>query len=188
MKNLTVDDGERRARMTFELAKDNLDMSFSGELAQQTIDKIFVSFPTQGSSLRGDIQVNVALADPLRVSARGQLSGSNLLLPLADKALIEKFNIEAGGENIVIQSAELRWGNSQLTVSGKVSGAKEILRVDLDVTGDQLDWGQFQRSFGGEGKPQQQKKGGVMSIPDVEGTIRFKTDRLHVRRFQPKRA
>jgi hypothetical protein len=97
--------------------------------------------------------------------------------------LIEKFNIEAGGDSIVVQSADLRWGKSQLTISGKVTGAKEILRVDLDVAGDQLDWGQFQRAIGGEGKPQQHKKAGVMSIPDVEGTIRFKTERFTFERF-----
>lgn len=183
LKNLTIDDGERRARMTFELARDNLDMSFSGELAQQTIDKIFVSFPMKDSSLRGDIKVNVALADPISFSARGQLSGSNLLIPLADKVLIEKFSVEAGGESLVIQSADLRWDKSHLTVSGTVTGAKEILRVDLDVTGDQLDWGQFQRSFGAEDKRRQQKMGGVVSIPGVEGTIRFKTDRFTFERF-----
>ena len=55
MPNLTIDDGDRRARMTAQRAKDKLDLSFSGELTEQTFDKVFASFPTQPVSLRGDI-------------------------------------------------------------------------------------------------------------------------------------
>ena len=52
LQNLTIEDGDRRARMTFQFAKDNLDLSFNGELVQQTIDKVLASFPMKGSSLR----------------------------------------------------------------------------------------------------------------------------------------
>jgi hypothetical protein len=182
--NLAIDDGNRHARMMLQLDKDNLDLSFDGELTQQTIDRVFASFPIKGSSLRGDIQINAALADPIRFSARGQLSGSNVLIPLGiDRPLIEKFAIMAGGKSVVIRSAELRWGKSHLTASGEVAGATEALRVDLDVTADQLDWQQFQRSFGGEGKQRKQKIGGAMSLPDVEGTIRLKTNRFTFEHF-----
>ena len=184
LRNLAIDDGDRRARMTLQLAKDNLDLSFSGELTQQTIDKIFASFPMKGSSLRGDIQVSAALAAPVTVSARGQLSGTNLLIPLAtENALIEKFSIEANGESVLVRSADVRLGQSHLVVSGRVSGAKNMLRVDADVTGDQIDWEKLQGSFGGESKRPRQNKGGITSFPEVEGTIRLKTDRFVFDRF-----
>ncbi|HTN70915.1 MAG TPA: AsmA-like C-terminal domain-containing protein, partial [Methylomirabilota bacterium] len=184
LQNLTIDDGDRRARMTLHLAKENLDLSFTGELTQPTIDKLFTSFPTKGSSLRGELQVSAVLGNPIRVTGRGQLSGSNLLIPLgADKGLIEKFSIEAEGESVMVRSVDLRWGQSHLTASGKITGAKEMLRVELDVTGDRLDWEQLQRSFGGESKQPQQKKAGVMSIPDVQGTIRLKADSFTFERF-----
>ncbi|HEY7218475.1 MAG TPA: AsmA-like C-terminal domain-containing protein [Candidatus Binatia bacterium] len=184
VQNLAIDDGDRRARMTLQLAKDNLDLSFSGELTQQTIDRIFASFPMKGGSLRGDIQVRAALPGPVSVSARGQLSGTNLLIPLATQnALIEKFSIEANGETVLVRSADVRWGESRLAVSGRVSGAKDILRVDADVTGDQVDWEELQGSFGGESKQPRQNKGGITSLPHVEGTIRLKTDRFVFERF-----
>jgi len=179
LKNLTIDDGGRRARMNLQLAPDQLDLSFSGELRNQTIDKLFVSFPTQALSLQGDIRVTAALADPITVTARGQLSGSNLSIPWGtDKTLVEKFRIEADGNSVAIRSADLRWGQSQLTASGKVSVAKELLRVDLDVTADQLDWERLQRSLGGTGNQRQPTKTGDWSIPAVEGTIRLKTERF----------
>jgi hypothetical protein len=184
LNNLTIDDGERRARMTFQFAKDKLDLSFSGELTQQTIDNVFASFPMKSSSLRGDIQVSASLAHPVTVAAQGMLDGSNLWIPLGtEKTLLEKFSLEASGDSVLVRSADLRRGKSRLAVSGKVTGAKDILQVDLDVTGDQLDWQELERSFGWEGKQWQSKNGGILSIPDVEGTVRLKTDRFTFERF-----
>jgi hypothetical protein len=184
VKNLTIDDGNRHARMTFQFAKDDLNLSFNGELMQQTIDKIFVSFPMKGSSLRGDIQVNAALAKPFRFSAHGQLSGSNLLIPLGkEHALLEEFSIQASGPSVQVRSADLRWGKSHLAVSGKVTSANDVLRVDGDVTGDQLDWEELQHSFGMERTQRQEENVGVVSAPAVEGVIRLKTDRFTFERF-----
>jgi hypothetical protein len=184
VQNLTIDDGDRHARIKFQLAEHNLDLSFTGELTHQTIEKIFASFPTQDSSVRGEIEVSALLENPMSVSARGQLDGSNLMLSLGSKkALVETFSIEASGKSLLVRSADLRWGESRLTASGKVGVAQEILRVDVDVTGDQLDWEELQRFFGGESKQWEQKGGGFLAVPDVEGTVRLKTDRFTFKRF-----
>jgi AsmA-like C-terminal region len=179
LKNLTIDDGQRHARLTLQFTTDNLDLSFSGELTQQTIDKVFAAFPMKDSWLQGDLRASIVLADPIRVSAFGQLNGSNLLIPLGtDKALIEKLSIEASGESVQIRSADLLWRKSRLALSGKVTGAKEFLQLDLDLIGDRLDWEEIQRLFGGENRQRRQKKAGVISVPDVQGTIRLKADRF----------
>ncbi|HEU4342236.1 MAG TPA: AsmA-like C-terminal domain-containing protein [Candidatus Binatia bacterium] len=184
VKNLTIDDDDRRARMTFRLAKDNLDLSFVGELTQQTIEKVFTSFPMKDSSLAGDMQVSASLADPIRVSARGQLNGSHVWVPLGtEKALFEKFSVEGSGESMLVRSADILWGKSRFNVSGKVASAKEIVRVDFDVTGDQLDWEDLRLVFGAEGEKGRQKKAEAMSMPDVVGTIRLKTERFTFERF-----
>lgn len=184
VRDLTIIDGNRHTRMTFQLAKDNLDLSFKGELARQTIDKIFVSLPMEGSSLRGDIEVHAALTKPLRVSARGQLSGSNLTMPLGTaKVFLETFSIEADGPSVQVRSTALRWSKSRLAVSGKVTSASDMLRLDLDVNGDRLDWGDLQRLFAGEGKQHKQENKGLLSLAAVEGTIRLKTDHFTFERF-----
>jgi hypothetical protein len=80
LRNLSVEDGSRHARITFQLAKDNLDMSFSGELTQETVDKVF-RLSMKGSSLRGDIRLGAALVRPLRSqpeATRQQESGASL--------------------------------------------------------------------------------------------------------------
>jgi hypothetical protein len=183
VQHLTIRDGDRRARVTLQFGKDNLEGSFNGEVMQQTIDKLFASFPMKEMSLQGDIQVNAALVKPIRVSARGELSGSNLLIPIgAEKAWVEKFSIEADGESMQVRSVELRWGKSRLAASGKVTSAN-TLEVDLDVIGDQIDWEEFRGSFGTERKQPEEENDGAMAIPAVEGVIRLKTNRFSFERF-----
>jgi hypothetical protein len=183
LRDFTIHDGSRRARISFERAENRIDVSFTGELTQQMIDKVFAAFPTQDSSLSGDIRISVSLQGPAKVSARGQLNGRNLWLPFGgEKALIDKFAIDASGEIILVRSADLRWRNSHVTVSGKAIAAEEILRVDVDVTGDQLNWEDIHHSFSGHGKPREQIRG-IVAVPSVEGTIRLKAARFTFERF-----
>jgi hypothetical protein len=183
LRDVTIQDGSRRARVTLERADKHLDFSFRGELIQETIDKVFTSFPTQDSSLRGDIQVSVSLVRPARVTARGHLDGGNLWLPFrGEKALVENFNIHASGESFLVRSADLRWRNNRLTVSGKAVAGEEILRVDLDVTGDHIKWEDFQPSFGKQERQREERRGDL-AMPSVEGTIRVKTPRFAFERF-----
>ncbi|HEX6440024.1 MAG TPA: AsmA-like C-terminal domain-containing protein [Candidatus Binatia bacterium] len=170
--------------MNFLLAKEQLELSFGGALAQQTIDKIFASFPTKDSALGGEIQLSASLTNPVRVSAEGHLDGSNLWLPLgSEKVLLERFKIEASGESLRVRSADLRWSKSRLAVSGKIAGARENLRLDLDVSGEQLDWQDLQRIFAGGGKQRQPENFGGVSFPAVEGMIRLKTNRFAFERL-----
>ena len=130
---------------------------------------MFSAFPVVGDWLQGDIQASAALSPPLRMSARGQLEGTNLLVPWREgKALVERIRLEASGESVLIRSADLRWRNSRLAVSGNVVGETEALRVDLDVTGDRLDWNELSRSFGDDGA--------IAWLPPVRGAVRLRAD------------
>jgi hypothetical protein len=183
VRDLTVEDGDRHARVTLKFAKDNLDLSFDGTLGQQTLNRVFASWPSQAGSLQGEIEVSAALKKPLRFFARGQLEGSNFSVPWEnDKALIEKFHIEAEGASVLIRSAALRWRNSRLGVSGKLAWGKEPLRMDLDVSADRLDWQELSDSFGIRDGQRKDKGNGVPFRPAVEGTIRLKTDRFKFER------
>ena len=169
VRDLTVEDGARRAHMTLRLANDNLDVSFKGSIDRQMLDHMFVAFPVEGDSLQGDIQMSAALSPPLRMSARGQLEGTNLLVPWDQaKILVERVRLEASGESVLIRSADLRWHNSRLAVSGNVVPGNEAVRVDLDVTADRLDWDELSRSFGHDGA--------IAWLPPVRGVVRLKAD------------
>jgi AsmA-like protein len=184
MPNLSIFDGGRSARMTARRVKDKVDFSFTGELAEQTFDRLFASFPMQPLSLQGEIQASALMADPISVLARGRLSGSHLSIPLGtEKAMVDQFRLEADGDSVVIRSADFSWGQSRFMMTGRVARAKERLRVDLDVTGERVDWQQIQGAFGRESGRREAIKSATMSIPPVEGMVRLKADRFTHERF-----
>ena len=167
VRDLTVEDGARRAEMTLYLDNDSLDVSFKGSIDRPMLDRMFLAFPAEGDSLQGDIQLSAALKRPLRMAARGRLEGTNLLVPwLEGKALVERVRLEANGESVLIRSGDLRWRNSQLAVSGSVAGEAEALRVDLDVAADRLDWEALKHSFGNDGA--------IGWFPPVRGAVRLR--------------
>jgi len=97
--------------------------------------------------------------------------------------LVDIFSLEANGESVAIRSADFRWGQSRFTASGQVARAKERLRFDLDATVDQFDWEQYRRLFRGRASQRPSNKSEAVTIPDVEGTIRLKADRVTFDRF-----
>ena len=180
---LNIDDGDHHARLAAQLSKDKINLSFNGELTQQMLDGIFTSFPVKGRSIQGDIQVSAALANPIAFSGHGEINGSELWVPLRrKKVLIEKIIVKADSDGMMIQSADLRWPNSRLAVSGKILPEKSALLVDLDVKSDRLDWQELQESFASEAA-QPEHNTGTKSFPDIEGTIRLKTNSFVFEQF-----
>lgn len=184
IQHLSIDDGRRRSRIALQLDGDKADLSFSGEMSSQTIDKIFASFPMKNGSLSGDIQVRATLVDPIRVFADGHLNGNNLRVPIgAERVLVERFSIAASGETVQVRSADVLWDKSRLKLSGKLTGAGEFLRLDLDAAAETLDWEELQRSFRGKTVPQRTNSSARITIPNVQGTIRLKADRFRFEGF-----
>jgi hypothetical protein len=179
VRNLIIDDSARRARMTFDVNNETLGFSFSGELAQRTLDNIFSSFPVSGSALSGDIQVRMSRAGLAKFSALGQLSGSNLSFPLrAEKGFLKQFSIAGTGDTVLIRSADLRWGQNYFAGSGKISGANDIVLVDFDGVSDRLDWDELQRLWADQGLQRKPKDRGIMSGSEIQATIGLKTNRF----------
>ena len=120
-KEILIVDGERRARMTLALKKDNVAFSFNGALEQATLNRIFQAPPLEGSLIQGDIEVSAFNDAPLRFTARGRLAGRELRLPLKDEtAIVDFFFLEADPNAVNVRSANLRWRNSRLSLMGKV--------------------------------------------------------------------
>lgn len=149
LRNLTIDDGGRRARLTLQRAKERLEVSFAGELTAQTLDKIFMALPVKGASLSGDMKMSAFAAGAGRFSMIGELNGSNLPLTLGkEKIAVEKFSLESKGDDLRVRSAELRWRDTRLAVAGKVAADPEAWRLDLDLSGDRLSLEELERLLG----------------------------------------
>jgi AsmA-like C-terminal region len=186
-KEILVMDGERRARMTLALKKDNVAFSFNGELEQETLKRIFQVPPLEGSLIQGDIQVSALNETPLRFTARGRLAGSELRVPLKDEtAIVEFFFLEADPNAVNIRSAKLRWRNSHLSLMGKLLAEAKALRLDVDVAVDRVVWEEISELIDNENHRGNNQRKPEIPLPPLEGTVRLKADSFTVAGFSAK--
>ena len=177
LRHFTIDDGARHAEMTLQLGRDELDVSFKGELGPQTLNGIFTSSPLQNSSLRGNLRVKGAQTQALRFTAQGRLEGRNLWLPVKqEKIPIDRFDVEANEGSVRIRAADLRWRRSHLAITGRIMAEAKALRAEMEVTADRLSWPELNRSFGAKAKQQGIPAKATLSPPSLLGTVRLKAD------------
>jgi hypothetical protein len=170
LPNLTIDDGGRHAQLTLQRAKERLEMSFAGELTAQTLDKIFTSLPVKGASVSGEMKISASLASAGRFSASGQLSGSHLPVTLGGQQIaLEKFDVESNDDQVLIRSADLRWQDTRLNITGKVGVAGEAWQLDLNVSGDRLSLEELERLF--DAREDQNNK---TTRTRIEGLVKLK--------------
>ena len=183
VKEILIADGEQRARMTFDLERDKFALSFNGALEQKTLNRIFQAPPLEASLIQGDIEVRAFLEEPHRFTARGRLAGKELRVPLKDEhAIVEFFFLEADPNGLNLRSANLRWRDSRLSFMGKLLAEPKALRLDMDVSADQVVWEEFDQLVN------RGSKGGDNSVlgralPPLEGTVRLKADRFTLAGF-----
>ena len=176
-KEILVVDGERRARMTVALKKDNVAFSFNGALEQATLNRIFQAPPLEGSLIQGDIEVSAFVEAPLRFTARGRLAGREIQVPLKDEsAFVEFFFLEADPNGVNVRSANVRWRDSHLSLMGKVLAEAKALRFDMDISADRVVWDEINELFDSERHRGNNKRSPGIWLPPLEGTVRLKAD------------
>ena len=183
-KEILIVDGDRRARITVALKKDNVAFSFNGELDQATLNRIFQTPLLEGSLIQGDIEVNAINGTPLQFTARGRLAGRELWVPLKDEsAVVEFFFLEADPNAVNIRSAKLRWRNSHLSLMGKLLAEAKALRFDMDVSADRVVWEEISEIIGDENHPGTNQRNPGIRLPPLVGTVRLKADNFTIAGF-----
>jgi hypothetical protein len=184
VNDFSLEDSGKRAQMTLRLADESLAISFRGEVTKETVDRVFDRFPVDGGSLRGDFQLSAPRRDdPMTMSAKGELSGSKIFLPIGDETtLIEEFSLEAEGKSLLVRSADLRWRDNRLAIAGKVTLGKEALRVDLDGSGNRLGLEELNRVFGKAKKDEANARPGF-ALPPIEGRLGVQLDSFVTEHF-----
>jgi len=176
-KQILITDGEQRASMTFDLERDKFAFSFIGTLYQETLNRIFQVPPLDGSLIQGDIEISAFFEEPFRFTARGQLAGKELWIPLKDeRAIVEFFFLEAGPDGVNVRSANLQWRNSRLSFMGKLLAETKALRLDMNVSADRVVWGEISEIVEHEGNRKSNKGILGIALPPLEGTVRLKAD------------
>ncbi|MGB7951309.1 MAG: hypothetical protein WCH75_26805, partial [Candidatus Binatia bacterium] len=176
-KEIRISDGERSARMTLDLKKDNFAFSFNGTIDQKTLEQLFQAPPVQGSLIQGDFEVSVYDETPLRFNARGRLSGRGLRVPMKDEsAIVEFFFVEVDHDAVHIRSANLRWSNSRASFMGKLLAEPKALRLDMNISADRVVWEEISQIVEGESNRKDNEGILGLALPPLQGTIRINAD------------
>jgi len=163
--------------MTFDLERDKFAFSFIGTLYQETLNRIFQVPPLDGSLIQGDIEISAFFEEPFRFTARGQLAGKELWVPLKDeRAIVEFFFLEAGQDGVNVRSADLRWRNSRLSFMGKLLADTKALRLDMNVSADRVVWGELSELIDLKGNRKSNEGTLGIPLPPLGGTVRLKAD------------
>lgn len=191
IKNLTVNDSASRASMSMIFRQDAVDVDFNGKLADGVLEK----FIRDKAYLRGRIQGNFNLHVPTRhpmesrvrgtVRAGGLTYGKGLGTPIRVKDL----SIQAEGNKIRIDSADLNWRETHIHTNGTVKFSSKGIVLDLAASTKGLDWKKVKRIIEEEVKNKEaSKQEGVFGNLDLEAKVRltsdyFKYDHLTLKPF-----
>jgi hypothetical protein len=176
-KQVIITDGAQSARMTLDLERDKLAFSFNGTLYQETLNRIFQVPPLDGSLIQGDIEISAFFEEPFRFTARGQLAGKELWVPLKDeRAIVEFFFFEAGPDGVNVRSANLQWRNSRLSFMGKLLAETKALRLDMNISADRVVWEELSELIDLKGNRKSNEGTLGIPLPPLGGTVRLKAD------------
>ncbi len=182
VESLTLRDEVSNCSTALDLTEGMFKVAFSGELYEQTLDKIFSGYQFQNGRLKGDFRAHLAIDQPIRSTIQGRLEADELSFPWQfQKPLeIDHITLRGEGNHLSVGKARLSWGGIALSLSGRGSFSEKGLLIDIDLLAEHLDFQQIAESF----KKEKSDKGDRdPSTLQVEGTIRFKANSFQYGRF-----
>lgn len=193
VKKLVINDRASRATLGITYKNRELDVSFNGSLHKSTLDRLFQEKAHLSGWIEGDMQVHLDMKHLYNLSLDGELNGHDLLVPLKSESplKINRLAIKGDRQSILIKSADLSWSDMRLNMSGSVaSRAPKHLWLDLDVDADSVDADHLMQTLKDKDEHQDQASTAKSPSLPVQGNIRFKTDRLKIKKLivQPLRA
>ena len=180
VNRLRINDGPSQVDMTFELQGRTLGVTFSGELSERTLDKIFEGYQFQDGWVQGDFQAKIDLDQPMQSTAQGKIKGRDLTSPwkLKQPLQINEISLDAQKNRVSVALASFTWGGERFVLSGDVNFSKERVKLDLDLTTGNIDVEDLEKVLG-------KRKNGAEKKPDlsVEGNIRLKSESLKFKEY-----
>jgi len=179
---LTLRDETSNCSIALDLKEGLLKVEFSGELSEQTLDKIFSGYQFQKGRLKGDFRATLIIDQPIRSTVQGRLEADHLSFPWQfQKPLeIEHISLKGDGRNISVGESRFSWGEMPFALSGAGSFSERGVLIDIDLWSEQVDFHRIAETL-----PKEKNDQGVQGLMkfQVEGTVRFKTDAFKYDRF-----
>jgi hypothetical protein len=178
LRNLSILDETSNASLRLNLVAKRLGIGFSGHLAKETVDRIFLKelFPT--GWIKGEFRANILIDQPGASTAQGELEGGNLLFPwdLGRPLAIDRISLSAKGNKLQVNTARLTWGDDRLDLHGDVTSSTEEYYFDMAVSADCVDWDNLGGLLGGEnGEEQVSSTESLWHLP-LKGKVQLRSD------------
>jgi hypothetical protein len=170
VNKLRVKDTASEADMTFDFQGRTLGVTFSGELSEKTLDKIFSGYQFEEGWARGDFRARIDLDQPMQSTAQGKIDVHDLTFPWEFKKPLEisEISLDAKEDRVSVVLAIFTWGEERFALSGDVTFPNKKIKLDIDLSAGKIDLEELQKAFG-NGEKRAEKK----PAPPVEGTIRL---------------
>jgi hypothetical protein len=144
IRRATVKDAKSDATVALHLEKRLAQGRFSGSLQGTTIASALKDAKVPSGSASGDLRFRVDLAHPGQGTATGKLSGDSVDLTwLTGRPLkIERVDVEADGQKLVIPEASVNWAEQRFVLSGTLARAPDgapIIDAKIESPGVMVD-------------------------------------------------
>lgn len=140
VRRVQFSDGSSKATASAGRQPAGIEVSFSGNLEKETVDRLLKNNRTLSGRLQGDFRTVIDIDEPMNSSFTGQLTGKGLHIRglVSDPIDVADFSIAGSGHQITIAPSEISLCNSLLFVDGVVDHGGG-LAFDLNVEADRLD-------------------------------------------------
>jgi hypothetical protein len=179
---LEVSDGVSNVRLSGEKQNDIIDLTFTGNVEKQTVDRLLKINPFLSGRIEGDFKARFHTQKPLASTVVGKLTGSGLRLPdqLARIPItVNRFSVVGSGNRFEILPSEVAVDDMLLQVDGTLVPGERALFFEANVNSDRLDVGLIQSLKTDENEsapPAEEKKQAPTIVPS--GTIHLKSQSL----------
>ncbi len=178
VNKLIIRDEESRADITFNMSPRIIDLTFKGNLNEQTFNRMFAKESFRRGWVKGDLSVKLFMDKYERSKMEGKLEGKDFILPFPSEVPL-KFShavISADKAKINIEKALLSWGENNLDAIGSITAAAAGLGLNIDVKSDAINVSTIIDNFEKILNPSEKKQSFLPEIkPIVRGIIRIST-------------
>lgn len=180
IKKFVIQDSESHASLKFTLANRELDLSFSGNLNKTTVDRLMVDNKMLGGWIKGDFHTRVRLDQPANSTMKGNFQVKDFVftwkrtMPVTIKTL----SLDAGGDNLHIESAKLLLADNRFDLKGDVNLQPNGFLLDMEISADELNLDHLKQTLVTNNKESHDRKDKPVRTYPVQGVLKLKTEKL----------
>jgi hypothetical protein len=149
VKELMIKDEHSDVSVEMKLKENELDISFAGKLAQETMDRIITSEIIRYGWVKGDFSASIRLDKPVLSTALGNIEGEHLLPPLRTDVpfTVDRFLVSSEDNKTLIESARLTMGDNHFILKGDITTEEDNFIVDMDIAADGIQFENIKKTF-----------------------------------------